>query len=490
MFEAMYKKRKNPVYNIAGWGLLILVCIIFMFVGYSPDVDILGSGSSVAEVNGETISYTDFSRYYERLQESRNGAKLTEPERKKIQERAVNDLVDRSLIVQEAKGQDIIVPAEEMRDFLMQIPQFQEKGQFSLLRYKEIVRMQGVSELRFEEKVSEDMLLQKMNELYQRVAKSDDFLDKHEDVVSELSMNIEFVRKSKSELAVPPNDAQIEAAIKDKSKEIAAYYSNNAKTEFTEREQSQAQHILVKVDANKSEEKALALIKDIEKQLTKENFSEMAKKFSEDPGSKERGGDLGYFGRGAMVKEFDENAFSLPVGTISKPFKTSFGYHIMLVKDRKTARTKGLAEVQKDIAKKLITDQLANTASEVANKVLKEGQGEKYILDKGWKWDETGVFSVGDINIPKLGEDNQIMTVALALKPGEMAKEVIKKEDSYIFVRLKSLGKNSAKKTEPKMDMFKQFMAQQKSMEMLQTWIEHLREDAKIKINSKILSQN
>lgn len=172
MFEAMYKKRKNPVYNIAGWGLLILVCIIFMFVGYSPDVDILGSGSSVAEVNGETISYTDFSRYYERLQESRNGAKLTEPERKKIQERAVNDLVDRSLIVQEAKGQDIIVPAEEMRDFLMQIPQFQEKGQFSLLRYKEIVRMQGVSELRFEEKVSEDMLLQKMNELYQRDRKS------------------------------------------------------------------------------------------------------------------------------------------------------------------------------------------------------------------------------------------------------------------------------------------------------------------------------
>ena len=104
MFEGITKRRKNPVYNIAGWALLILVCIIFMFVGYSPDVDFMGSTTSIADVNGEIISYNDFNRHYERLQESRQGAKLNEQERQSMQNRAVNDLVDRSLIIQEAKN--------------------------------------------------------------------------------------------------------------------------------------------------------------------------------------------------------------------------------------------------------------------------------------------------------------------------------------------------------------------------------------------------
>lgn len=490
MFEPIYKKRKNPIYNIAGWALLALVCIIFMFVGYSPDVEFMGSSSSVAEVNGEPISYMDFSRYYDRLQESRNNAKLTDAERKQIQERAVNDLVDRSLIVQEAKNQKILIPIEEMKDFLMQIPQFQENGQFSLLRYKEIIRLQGMSESRFEEKVSEDMLLQKMNGLYQRMAQKDDFIDKHEEAVSDVNLNIEFIRKSKMELAEAPTEAQIEEALKSKSKEIADYYSKNSQTEFSEREQAKAQHILIKTSDKVDDKAALAKIESIAKDLNKDNFAELAKKFSEDPGSKERGGDLGYFGRGAMVKEFDENAFSLPLGTISKPFKTSFGYHIMLVSERKQARTKELEEVKKDIARKLITTEVADKAVEVANQALKEKKGEAYISGKGWKWDETGIFSVGDMMIPKIGEDSAILQAALSVKPGEIASEVVKKEDSYVFVRLKSLQKGGVKKQDQKMDFFKQFMEQQKSMELIQAWLEQLKKSANVKINSRVLGQN
>lgn len=490
MFEPIYKKRKNPIYNIAGWALLALVCIIFMFVGYSPNVDFMGSSSSVAEVNGEAISYSDFSRYYDRLQENRNNGKLTEAERKQIQERAVNDLVDRSLIVQEAKNQKIIVPVEEVKDFLMQIPQFQENGQFSLLRYKEIVRLQGMSEARFEEKVSDDMLLQKMSGLYQRMAKKDDLLDKQEALVSDLNLNIEFIRKSKMELASAPTEAQIEEALKSKSKEIADYYSKNSQTEFSDREQAKAQHILIKISDKVDDKAALAKIESVAKDLNVENFTAMAKKWSEDPGSKDRGGDLGYFGRGAMVKEFDEKAFSMPIGTISKPFKTSFGYHILVVNDRKQARTKELEEVKKEIARKLITTEMADKAVEMANQELKENKGESYIAGKGWKWEETGLFSIGDMMIPKIGEDSAILQAALSVKPGMIAPEVIKKEDSYIFVRLKALQKGGPKKQEQKMDFFKQFMEQQKSMELLQAWLEQLKRSAKIKINSRMLGQN
>jgi peptidyl-prolyl cis-trans isomerase D len=493
MFEAVYKKRKNPIYNIAGWALLLLVCVIFMFVGYSPNVDFMGSASSVAEVNGDPISYADYTRYFERLQESRNAPKMTAPERQKMQTEVVDSLVNRTLLIQEAKAQGISIPEEEMRDFLMQIPQFQDNGAFSLLRYKELIRMQGLSEARFEEKVAEDMLVQKMNDLYQRVSAEDEFLDKHEKSVSQLNMNIEFIRKTSAELVDTSSidEAAVKKAVEEKSKEIAEYYKQNENTEFKQEAQVKAQHILVKTSPEVTEKVAEEKINKIAKDLTPQNFGEMAKKFSEDPGSKDRAGDLGYFGRGRMVAEFDEAAFTQPVGKVGAPVKTSFGYHVILVTDKKDAKTIPLEEVKETIAKKLLMEEASNQAVENVNKELKENQAAQFIANKKWKWEETGVFSVADIVIPKIGEDTAVMTAAMALKPNQIAPELIKKDDAYYFVRLKSLGVGGEKpKTQNNMDIFKQIMERQKSYEMFQSWIDHLRKDAKVKINSKLLTQN
>ena len=63
MFEGITKKRKNRAFNYAGWGLLVLVCGIFIFTGYSPDVSFAGNGSTVASVNGEAITFNEFSRF-------------------------------------------------------------------------------------------------------------------------------------------------------------------------------------------------------------------------------------------------------------------------------------------------------------------------------------------------------------------------------------------------------------------------------------------
>lgn len=130
MFEGIYKKRKNPIFNIAGWLLLVLVCLIFMFVGYSPDVDFMGSGSSVAQVNGETISYTEFSRYLERVQESRGAAKMSAEERKRLNKEVVDSLVNRTLIIQAAKKQGIVVGDEEIREFCVRSRSFKTRAFF------------------------------------------------------------------------------------------------------------------------------------------------------------------------------------------------------------------------------------------------------------------------------------------------------------------------------------------------------------------------
>ncbi len=103
---------------------------------------------------------------------------------------------------------------------------------------------------------------------------------------------------------------------------------------FLPKEEVKAAHILI-LSRDRSEEEALKAITEIKTNLTVDNFADYAQKYSEDPGSKDNGGDLGWFGKGQMVPEFEQAAFSLEEGKISEIVKTPFGYHLILVKEKR-----------------------------------------------------------------------------------------------------------------------------------------------------------
>ncbi len=103
---------------------------------------------------------------------------------------------------------------------------------------------------------------------------------------------------------------------------------------FQPQEQVHAKHILISVQ-NRLENEALDLANKIDAEINASNFETIAKKYSEDPGSKDKGGDLGWFGKGEMVPEFEQAAFALKPGEISKPIKTKFGYHLIKLIERK-----------------------------------------------------------------------------------------------------------------------------------------------------------
>lgn len=127
---------------------------------------------------------------------------------------------------------------------------------------------------------------------------------------------------------------------------------------FKEPELVKASHILIKIDEKTKESDAKAKIDSINKELKNGgNFEELAKKYSQD-GSAMKGGDLGFFPRGIMVKEFEDIAFSTQPGKISEPFKTQFGYHILKVTEKKPAKTYTYEEVAKNIESKLHMDKL------------------------------------------------------------------------------------------------------------------------------------
>ncbi len=129
--------------------------------------------------------------------------------------------------------------------------------------------------------------------------------------------------------------------------EVGAYFEKNI-AKYDVQEEVNAQHILVA---------DLATAQDVLKQLKAgADFAKLAQQYSTDTGTKSQGGELGWFGRGQMVREFEDAAFSLDVGETSEPVKTQFGYHILRVLDHKTARTPTLAEIRDQVVTDLTNE--------------------------------------------------------------------------------------------------------------------------------------
>lgn len=162
-------------------------------------------------------------------------------------------------------------------------------------------------------------------------------------------------------------EKEIEDKVKIGEKDARSYYETH-KEEFTANNQVRASHILVK-----TEEEANSILSEIKKGA---DFAKLAQSRSLDKGSAKNGGDLGYFSKGQMVPEFENAAFKLKVGEVSKPVKTQYGYHIIKMTDKKEGRP-----VEFDKIKDLIVQKLtAEKQKEIFDSYI-EGLKKKYEIE-------------------------------------------------------------------------------------------------------------
>ncbi|CAN5612288.1 peptidylprolyl isomerase [soil metagenome] len=133
--------------------------------------------------------------------------------------------------------------------------------------------------------------------------------------------------------------------------EIQAFYDENKELQFATPEQRCISHILFNKDQEQKAEEVKQQLQD------GGNFAELAKEFSQDPGSKEEGGDLGCQGEGSFVPEFEEAAFSADEGEVVGPVETEFGYHVIKVTETRPAETAPLEEVKPQIREQLAQEE-------------------------------------------------------------------------------------------------------------------------------------
>lgn len=279
----------------------------------------------------------------------------------------LDNLVRQQLLISEAGAAGIVPTDSQLRQAIVSIPAFQDGGKFSQQKYSDFIKSRYRSAADFESEIRKELMIQtqampyagthfvsrtasaRLGELMSetrsvsswvipvasfkaKVALTDkqiqDFYEKNKQrFVTQESVDLEYVVLSLAELA---NKQQVSDA------EAKEYYQKHS-SEFGE-EERKVSHILITaaVGASKAErdaarQKAEALQKQVA--AAPESFASLAEKNSQDPGSAAQGGDLGYFAKGAMVKPFEDAAFSMQKGAISKVVETEFGFHVLKLDD-------------------------------------------------------------------------------------------------------------------------------------------------------------
>jgi peptidyl-prolyl cis-trans isomerase C len=308
--ESLHIKRKgNEMLEKRGiYFLAIVFSLALLFTSATvPAAEKKASDDNVAEVNGSVITKAEFdsemSRVNGRLQAA--GQTPSTSQREEIRKEVLKTLIDRELLLQESAKKKMTVddPAavEQIESLKKRFPDD--------AKYKEWLLTMGFSEEELKSRIKEEMAIKQL-------------IDK------------EVVEK----IAVSEKDAK-------------EYYDNNPDS-FRQAERVQASHILITFDQKADasvKEAARKKIEAIEERLKKgEDFSALAKEFSECPSS-ERDGDLGYFERGQMVKPFEDAAFALEPGTMSGIVETQFGYHLIKSVDKKPASTIPFSDISEKL---------------------------------------------------------------------------------------------------------------------------------------------
>ena len=407
--------------------LLLFIFPSFAFFGLEGYSRLTDGDNAVAKVAGQTITKEDWDQAHRQQLERMRQAYGNQFDSKLFDTPAARRAILENLIAQRALGAEVVkaklvVPDAAIQQSILQIPGLTKPdGSFDNDQYRVLLAAQGLNQKTYEAGLRREMALQQLNAAIQTtafaprsVAQNLSALNDQERTVQVLNFRPDayaaqvkvtddmlkaYYDKNARQFEVP-EQASIQYVVLDAAAvaaqssvtdaDIAAYYEQNKKLYATE-EERRASHILITVkkdaaaaDKAAAKAKAEALVAQLRKNPS--DFAKLAKANSQDPGSAENGGDLGYFGRGAMVKPFEDAAFAQKQGDISNPIASDFGYHIIQVTGVKPAAVKSLdsvkAEISGEIKKQIAAKRYAEMADQFNNLVYEQGDSLEPVAGK------------------------------------------------------------------------------------------------------------
>jgi peptidyl-prolyl cis-trans isomerase D len=469
-----------------------------------------------ARVNGKEIPLQEYVRaYHEQLSWFRmQGQQIPESLVRQLglPRQALDRLVNTELLAQAAEKEGIVPADSEIRELLRKNPDFQKDGKFDLERYKQVVRdYYRRSDSEYESDLRRQLAAQKLLDLVAATAVVSDEEVKAKFLRDADKANATLVRFLPATFAskVPKAKPQdIDAYRKDHSKEISDYYQAN-RFLFQQPERVRARHILLKLDKDappEAKQKAREKLEQIRKEIGGgKSFAQAAKEYSEDPGSKETGGDLGFNERANWVPEFANVAFALKPGELSQPVETQFGLHLIQAEEKKPAENKALKDVEEEIARRLYNQQQAKQLAEAAaDKALraaeKSGKALKQLYPAESKdakegkaksqedkpaAQETGPYSFNGDNVPQLGAAPELARDIFAQAQPRLLNKAYSFGDALVLVQVTERLKPSDDQFTQQKTTLRSQAIQAKQLELRDSYLKALRKGADIQINDQ-----
>jgi peptidyl-prolyl cis-trans isomerase D len=450
---------------------LFAIVIVFIFWGgYSYREHRAGQ---LASVNGSYIDLREYQQAYNNLVEQvrrQMGGRFSSEllETMKLKEQALNQLITRRLLLEEAHRLELEVRPEELQQAILGFPAFQINGRFDPAQYQRTLQALRLTPQEFEARQREDMLIQRLGALvgggtsvlpaevssfyhhfqdkvnlayiminpasFTDQVKPDGeaisryFADHREAYRLPATRRIVYVRFS-------PRDYLDE--VKPSEGEIEDYYRLH-QDEYQQPKKVRARHILFRIPANAATPQIQAIVDRAKNVLSQaqggEDFAALARKYSEDT-SAGNGGDLGYFTEKDMEKPFAEAAFSLKKGEISDLVRTRFGIHIIKVEDIRDGVTTPLADVREQVVLALKQEKAADIARDRARSFadvarvaedLNKAAAAEHLQTK-----EAGPFAV-NAPIPGLGSAPDLNKALFSLQVREISRPLPLGQDQIV----------------------------------------------------------
>ena len=402
MLEAIRKHAK-------GWlAKVILALIIVTFALFGVESYRSGDGNGVvAEVGDVGVSREELTQEI-RAQSDRMREALgptfdsAMTETADFRKQVLDNLIERKALLQEAKKLKLLAPDAYVASVLGQIPAFQQDGSFSQPRYEAVLRQNNRTPAQFENELRQAFMLEAIISPVELAAfPSNTSLRQIARVVAqqrEIAWADLPASAVASQIKVTPADVEqyyaantaqftepeqiraeyvvldmdsVAAGITVSEQDVADYYAANAE-QFGQPEQRSASHILIAADSTadaaareQAKQKAAELYDILQK--TPARFAELARTESQDPGSAAQDGSLGSFGRGMMVKPFEDAVFSMTPNEIRGPVESDFGYHIIRLDGIQPAQTPPLVQVRDVVVDALRKQQAQRAFADLAD---------------------------------------------------------------------------------------------------------------------------
>lgn len=458
----------GPIKKIVLGGLLTVVCVLMaitLIPGFGSSNLLPNSSAAgvVATVSGQDITANDVERQAKQMlnQQFPRGGAQASMLLPYFAQRAADNLISEKVLLAQAQRMKLKATDEDLREYMRhgQLGQILfPNGTFvGEQQYEDFVASNNLTVQQFEQLVKEDILLNKLRDLVSSSATVTDAevrkqfdkqntkvkfnyaVIKKEDILKSIhpadaELKAFYDRNQKSYVNSIPEKRQLKYVVVDNARllsqtqvtqsELQSYYQDH-RDEYRVPEQVNVRHILIKTPLpgpdgkvdQKAVDAARAKAEDVLKQVKAgANFAELAKKYSDDPGSAKNGGSLGFIGKGRTVPEFEKAAFSLPKGGTSDLVQSSYGFHIIHVDDKHDAQVKSLDEVKAQIEPLIKQQKAAQASQQEVEQLLSQARStslEKAAASKGLQVISTD-FVDSKAALPGIGNDPQFMNTVFA----------------------------------------------------------------------------